>query len=272
MRSALLCDQQDGRKARKIRAFPAPPLQSTQPSPRLGVRVLPMNNPSILPSAIAAAAIALTSLLSTGCSNRIERDMMAEAVTAGERPVAMRGESSWFEGKLGATATVSRGFERVGKDGSTGKVGPRNNKGDDLDTGRRRKDSDGITEVYSTGFGDSEEDQKEAMKEYYRMAMARRAQGSPMPPVTLRVQFENRGSEPIEVGISEVNSELGNFAVRPEKLTIAPGEKGALEPMVSQLGVTSDDIPVRISIRVGGKKETQIVSVKNIILPSVLKK
>jgi hypothetical protein len=39
--------------------------------------------------------------------------------------------------------------------------------------------------------------------------------------------------------------------------------------MVSQLGVTSDDIPVKVSVRLGGKKETQTIAVKNIILPSV---
>lgn len=101
------------------------------------------------------------------------------------------------------------------------------------------------------------------------MAMARRAQGSPMPPVTLRVQFENRGTEPLEIEVTDVNSELGNFAVRPPKLTLAAGAKGTLDPMVSQLGVTSDEIPVKVSVRLGGKKETQTIAVKNIILPSV---
>ena len=110
------------------------------------------------------------------------------------------------------------------------------------------------------------------MKEYYRMALARRAQGSPMPPVTLRVAFENRGTAPIELEITEINSELGNFAVRPDKLKLAPGEKGVLDPMISQLGVTSDEIPLKVSVRLGGKKETQVILVKNIILPSVLKK
>jgi hypothetical protein len=103
------------------------------------------------------------------------------------------------------------------------------------------------------------------------MAMARRAQGSPMPPVTLRVQIENRGTEPVEIEVTDVNSELGNFAVRPSKLTIAPGEKGTLDPMVSQLGVTSDEIPVKIAVRLAGKKDTQVIAVKNIIMASVLK-
>jgi hypothetical protein len=68
-----------------------------------------------------------------------------------------------------------------------------------------------------------------------------------------------------------VNSDLGNFAVRPPKLTIAPGEKGVLEPMISQLGVTSDEIPLKLAVRTGGKKEQQIVIVKNVITESLRK-
>ncbi len=197
--------------------------------------------------------------------------MMADAVTAGERPVAMKGEGALLDGKVIAYATVSRGFERGGKPGA-GKAGPRGNNPDDIDgTGRRRRDNDGIGEVYYTGFGDSEEEQKEAMEDYIRQARAQRAKGSPMPPVTLRVTFENKGTEPMEIEVTDVNSELGNFAVRPSKLTIPPGEKGTLDPMISQLGVTSDEIPLQVAVRYAGKKDKQVINVKNIILPSVQK-
>jgi hypothetical protein len=229
-----------------------------------------MKNLRFLSTATGAAALTFTLLFHAGCGTPTQRDLMVEAVNSGERPVAMKGDGALFDGKIAAVATVSRGFERGGKPGSRGPGGPKG-LDDELDGNRKRRDSDGITEVYSTGFGDSEEEQKEAMKEYIRMAMARRAQGSPMPPVTLRVQFENRGPEPIEIEVTDVNSELGNFAVRPPKLTLAAGEKGTLDPMVSQLGVTSDEIPVKISVRLGGKKETQTIAVKNIILPSVRK-
>jgi hypothetical protein len=129
-----------------------------------------------------------------------------------------------------------------------------------------------FTEVYNIGgYGDSEEEQKEAMQDYIRMARARRAAGSPMPPVTLQVLFENKGTEPLELEVTEVNSDLGNFAVRPPKLTIPPGEKAMLDPMISQLGVTSDEIPLKLAVRTGGKKEQQVVIVKNIIAESLRK-
>jgi hypothetical protein len=104
-----------------------------------------------------------------------------------------------------------------------------------------------------------------------RIARARRTAGSPMPPVTLKVAFENRGTEPVDIEVRDVNSDLGNFAPRPPKLTIAPGASGTLDPMISQLGVTSDEIPLKIVVRIGGKKEEQVVVVKNVLAASLRK-
>lgn len=225
---------------------------------------LPLKVISVL--ALAAGAGAMT-----GCSSQsVPRDLMMEEATrqSVERPVAMRGETTFLEGKVHALATVSRGFDRGTRSG------PRLRPGEGVyDENRRRRDDAGaFTEVYNIGgYGDSEEEQKEAMQDYIRQARARRAAGSPMPPVTLRVLFENKGTEPLELEVTEVNSDLGNFAVRPPKLTIAPGEKGLLEPMISQLGVTSDEIPLKLAVRTGGKREQQVVVVKNIIAESLRK-
>jgi hypothetical protein len=214
-----------------------------------------------LPRLAALTAVGLVLALGAGCkSTPKQRDMMSEALTAGEQPVAMRGEETFLGGKVAAVATVSRGFDRGVK-----------NDPNELKSGRGRRNDDVFGEVYSTGYGDSEEEQKEAIEDYYRMARAQRAAGSPMPPVTLRVAFENKTTEPMEIEITEVNSELGNFAVRPPKLTLAPGQAGKLDPMISQLGVTSDEIPLKIEVRQAGKKESKIFVVKNLILPALKK-
>lgn len=173
-----------------------------------------------------------------------------------ERPVAMKGESSFLGGKLSATATVRRGFERVNPQGEVGPLrsgGPR----------KVEEESNTFAHVYFGGVSD--EDEKTAMESYVREMAGMRAAGSPMPPVTLRVQLQNHGTEPIEIQVAEVNSDLGNFAPRPSSLTIAPGATGSLDPMISQLGVTSDEIPLKLTVRSGNQSETQIVSVKNII-------
>lgn len=213
--------------------------------------------------------------LAPGCRSGHEpRDLMLEEARKGgeaERPVAMRGEANFLEGKVAAVATISRGFDRGVRGPGAGK-GRRGDEEYELG-GRRRKDDTGaFTEVYNIGgYGDSEEEQKEAIAEYMRIAKARRAAGSPMPPVTLRVAFENKGTEPMEIEVTEVNSYLGNFAVRPPKLTLPPGGQGALDPMVSQLGVTSDEIQLKLEVRQAGKKEQQVVIVKNVIAQSLRK-
>jgi hypothetical protein len=227
---------------------------------------------------IISIAVLLTGLLAAaGCgTGATPRDlMMEEAVRQPvERPVAMRGESTFLDGKVAALVTVSRGFDRGDRKGPGGR-GKKLNPDDNIYDDQRRKRRDDVgafTEVYNIGgYGDSEEDQKEAMQDYIRQARARRAAGSPMPPVTLRVLFENKGTEPIELEVTEVNSDLGNFAVRPPKLTIAPGEKAVLEPMISQLGVTSDEIPLKLAVRTGGKREQQVVVVKNVLAASLRK-
>jgi hypothetical protein len=228
-----------------------------------------MKHPVLFPLILIPAGTLAVAAILAGCNSHSgPRDLMMEEATkqSVERPVAMRGEGAFLDGKVTALATVSRGFDRGP---GAGKVG----KGSAFDDGRRSKrdEAGAFTEVYNIGGGDSEEEQKEAMAEYMRQARARRAAGSPMPPVTLRVLFENKGAEEIELEVTEVNSDLGNFAVRPPKLKLAPGEKGVLEPMISQLGVTSDEIPLKLAVRAGGKKEQQVVIVKNVIKESLRK-
>ena len=234
-----------------------------------------MKKTAVFPKLFTALCLTSVLAITAGCgSQSVPRDLMLEEASKQqvERPVAMRGEGTFLEGKVTALATVSRGFDRGDRGGRGGRgTGPRPD-GVYEDTRRRRDDVGAFTEVYNIGgYGDSEEEQKEAMQDYIRQARARRAAGSPMPPVTLRVLFENKGTEPLELEVTEVNSDLGNFAVRPPKLTIAPGDKGMLEPMISQLGVMSDEIPLKLAVRTGGKKEQQVVIVKNVIAESLRK-
>jgi hypothetical protein len=239
-----------------------------------------MKKTANFPNLSAQVLLAFAVVAASGCgSQSVPRDLMLEEASRQpvERPVAMRGEGTFLEGKVTALATVSRGFDRGGAAGRGGRgrggAGVRPGEGLYEDGRRNRRDDVGaFTEVYNIGgYGDSEEEQKEAMQDYIRQARARRAAGSPMPPVTLRVLFENKGTEPLELEVTEVNSDLGNFAVRPPKLSIAPGEKGMLEPMISQLGVTSDEIPLKLAVRTGGRKEQQVVVVKNVITDSLRK-
>lgn len=209
---------------------------------------------------VLSAALGLSVFLLTACSTHTPPDPMAAAAGEGERPVAMKGSSSFFDGKIAATVTISRGFSRdlSGKADLPSSEGRRRRRGEDATT-------TGISETYHTGSGgESEAEQREMYEDMVRLAKARRAAGSPMPPVTIRLKLENRSGEPLEVDLLEVNSDLGNFAVRPTKLSLAVAGTGETDPMVSQLGVTADDIPMKVGLRIGGKKELQVIPVKSI--------
>lgn len=209
---------------------------------------------------LLSAALGLAIFILPACSTTAPPDPMAEAAGEGERPVAMIGASSFFDGKIAATVTISRGFSR---DLSGNAAMPK-------ERGKRRRGDDdattvGIAENYPTSTGsESESEQRELYEDMVRLAKARRAAGSPMPPVTIRLKLENRSGEALDVDLLEVNSDLGNFAVRPTKLSLAAAQTGETDPMVSQLGVTSDEIPMKVALRIAGKKELQVIPVKTI--------
>jgi hypothetical protein len=77
--------------------------------------------------------------------------------------------------------------------------------------------------------------------------------GSTLPAVSFHVRLVNRAAYPVEVEVVDFNSDLGDFVVEPEKLVLAPGATADTEPMSSRLGVTSDAIPLTVSIRYKGQ-------------------
>ena len=72
--------------------------------------------------------------------------------------------------------------------------------------------------------------------------------------------------------VTEVNSDLGNFAVQPEKLTIPAGKSAEPYPMNSQLGLVGDNFPVKVSLRIGDKTESQIITVQSLFNPDGTRK
>jgi hypothetical protein len=212
-----------------------------------------------------AGGVGLASLLPTGCSHTLPPDPMAEAAGSGEKPVAMKGETNYFDHKVAAIVTISRGYSRDLAGDSKGEKQRGGHRG--RHGGSNDATTVGITDnMPSSSGGESESEQREMYEDMMRIVRAQRAAGSPMPPVTIHMKLENLGTEPVDVDLLEVNSELGNFAVRPTKLTLAPGQTGETEPMVSQLGVTSDEIPMKVVLRTAGKKEAQVIPVKSLFI------
>ncbi len=89
--------------------------------------------------------------------------------------------------------------------------------------------------------------------------------GSPLPPVTLRLKLTSLLNTTALVEVVDFSSDLGNFAVYPSILALAPNQTAEPEPMISQLGVTSDEIPVKVSLRLEKKLESRTIMVKNLL-------
>jgi hypothetical protein len=89
-----------------------------------------------------------------------------------------------------------------------------------------------------------------------------------MPPVTIRLKLENTGTQLITVSVMDFNSDLGNFAIHPEVIKLAIGESLSPDPMISQLGITSDEIPVQVRLKIGTKSETKTIVIKNLLATS----
>jgi hypothetical protein len=197
------------------------------------------SSPSRLGLSVTSALLAVLALGVAGCGTTPKADTFDAAVAAGERPVAMTGSTVFFGGELHATVTISRGIGRGTKGGKKGhKAGDSPMEGERLD-----EDS------------------------YSAYLQARNALGSPLPPITIRLKLQNTGAADSKVDIQEVNSELGNFAVDPEIVSLAPGQTGEPNPMVSQLGVTSDTIPMTVTLRMGGRTESHVISVVSVAGP-----
>ena len=73
----------------------------------------------------------------------------------------------------------------------------------------------------------------------------------------LRLRLENQSDATLTVEITDLDSELGNFATRPDKFTLEPGTVGEPGAMQSLLGVESLALPVKLTLRVAGKAETK---------------
>jgi len=189
-----------------------------------------MNNANCLTISTTACLAAL--FLGSGCASR-DNDEMTKGVISGERPVAMAGTGSFFGGTVASRITVSRGVGRGLKQGKGGEGG---------------RSAPGDKGAYSA----------------YANSDAKQMLGSPLPPVTLHLILANTGPDEVSVKILDFDSDLGNFVVDPDTVTIPPGRSAEPTPMVSQLGVSSDEIPFKVRLQLGKARESKTIVVRDI--------
>jgi hypothetical protein len=160
-------------------------------------------------------------------------------------PTAMMARGSFFAGKIEAEALLGAGVgfgsgRSSGRRGFFGRNAP------------PRETVGGIPIIRDGVFDESLTDEPV----FYP------APGSTLPPVQLRLRLTNTGAAPVQVDILDFNSALGNFSVQPPKLLLAAGESREVEPMSSRLGVTADEIPLTVRLRIEGQAEQQVLKMQ----------
>jgi hypothetical protein len=82
------------------------------------------------------------------------------------------------------------------------------------------------------------------------------------PAIQLRLRLTNHQAATVVVEVLDFNSDLGNFVVLPERIAVAPGESIEADPMVSRLGVNGDEVPLTVRVKMDGKAEQQVLTLK----------
>jgi hypothetical protein len=131
----------------------------------------------------------------------------------------------------------------------------------------RKGDGSDRNDPSQTGFASTDEpfrhgDSKFSSEEIDEM-FGKKDYESVIPPRSaLTFRFANSGTEPIMLTIVDVVSPLGDFVPRPDKLTIAPGEQGSIDPMLSNRDDNFEELDVTLVIKIGGKNETRILKLR----------
>ncbi|ATC63198.1 hypothetical protein CMV30_04085 [Nibricoccus aquaticus] len=187
---------------------------------------------------LSLTLLATSALFLTACTSQRVADEASIAEAKKVMVPTMGAETHFFDGAFLVEANLGRGFRpRMVKPGFKG----------------RATDNAFATVIYS------DEAAREIAEEEEEGMFIPRMRNSTLPPVALRLRVYNLTAAPAELEFIECKSYLGNFAVRPEKITIPAGESGQPDPMVSLLGVSGEEIPVTITLRLGGKRETHTV-------------
>ena len=198
----------------------------------------------------------------SGCSDRPSRpNPRAERMDATTARPTMSAQDSFFEGKLLVEANLGQGFSGrgAGPGGERGMGGGRPSVGG----GKRGGGMPGGPGGGGPGGGGPGGGDMGGMQESGGgFGGGSSIHESNMPPIALRLRLTNQGKETVEVVFTLCKSVLGDFAVRPEKLALAPEQSAEPDPMTSRLGLSSGELHLTVGLRMGGKVEQKELILK----------
>lgn len=183
-----------------------------------------------------AGILAGLGLSGSGCSGHHQSNPPSPSTAMATAPAGgMKGAGTFFAGRLSATITISRGLGRgaaANGSGGTARHGHHGGAAEDSDAA-------------ATSNGGS------------------LPVDGPMTPLVLHLKFENRSKQTLTFSVEDFESDLGHFSVHPGVLSLSPEQSAEPDAMTSKLGVISDDIPVKLALKLEGGRESQTIVVKN---------
>lgn len=212
-----------------------------------------------------APAVTILVMLAAGCGSDPGPDRRGGPAGARAKPPApMAGQDTFFDGLVLAEIHVGTdGMPDAAPDGSG-----RNGGGEDR---RRRGGGSGRMSVAggTGGFGGNIAGGVpfgEGGRPSREFGGAPAAGTRPMLGggrlVMIHLRFTNRGTAAIELQVADFVSPLGNFVVRPEKLTLEPGQSRETEPMTSQLAGAFSEVTATLVLRLDGRAEKKSFPLK----------
>jgi len=177
--------------------------------------------------------------------------------------VRMEAHALFFAGQIEVESLLAPGGMHWGTRGKEGKDGPHRGAGG----GGFRMGGGGGMGSGGPGGGRGRRGPRGDDDDGPRSVM----RASNLPPVQLRLRLTNHGSTPAEVQVLDFNSEIGNFVVQPEKFLLPPGETIEADPMISRLGVPGNEVPLTVRLRLAGRTEQQVLTLK-IVPPRLVEK
>lgn len=205
---------------------------------------------------LIAAAAAIFSF--TGCSDHPPKsNLRAEQMAAANAKPTMLAQDSYFDGKLLVEASLGQGFGGRGEHGDGPIAGQ--HSGGHHGGGMRGGPGGGPDGAGPGGDMGGPGGEEMAGGRGGRLAL----QASSLPPVALRLRLTNQSKETIEITFVLCKSVLGDFAVRPEKLTLTPGQTIEPDPMRSSMGLTTSELVLRVSLKMAGATEQKDLVLKS---------
>jgi len=209
---------------------------------------------------IAAAAAAVFGI--TACSDRPPRaDERAEQLSIAAEKPTMSAQDTFFDGNILVEANLGRGFRGHGRPVGGGPMGG------EIPGGRHHRGGMGIgmgggMEGGPGGGGRGGMGPNSDEGGPSNFSAGPSFQDASMPPVALRLRLTNTSKETVEVTFVLCKSELGDFAVRPERIVLASGQTAEPDPMTSRLGLTSSELVLKVGLRAAGKVEKRDLVLK----------